>query len=199
MDFDKFGKQLKSNPRKTLQFVAGFVLILLVLWVLVLFQADSLKEEKYVEIPGNSEMTIFQQDEKSDEPARAGKLTGIREADNTGTGTGSMTAFLILLLGGSGVWIYLAKRNKDGKEASTESTAGFKILSSEQVSDTNALVLAEVNGEYWMLSSGNEGLKILKAYSKGEWAARQDPPKPEKNNGKVFSELLNGYRHNGNA
>jgi len=199
MDFEKFGKQLKNNPRKTIQFVTGFVIVLLVLWVIVLFQAESLKEEKYVDMPKSSETAIFKTDKQRAEAVQADKLSGFRESSDTGFGSGSMAAFMILLLGGTGAWLFLTKRKKGGKGQPAESVSGFKILSKEQVSDTNSLVLAEVNGEYWMMSSGNEGLKILKTFSKVEWAACREVPKQESKNGKSFSDLLNGYRINGNA
>ncbi|MGF1670604.1 MAG: flagellar biosynthetic protein FliO [Balneolaceae bacterium] len=190
MDFDKFRLQLKRNPRKTLRFVTGFSVTLIVLWLLVLIQTNSWKNEGYVDIQ-NIEKISGQVSEAEPE-IRPEPDIKLPEKRSSAPGYG-MVFFLLIVTGGS----YFFLKNKTPDKSGLRVNPNFDVLETIQVSENNALVLAQVNGEYWILSSGDSGLHILKSFKRTDWKKVKMKDEPEAVKKPVFSELLHRFQHNG--
>ena len=136
MDFDKFGKQLKSNPRKTLRFVAGFSVTLIVLWLLVLMQTNSWKNEGYVDMQNlekNSEKSGIQMSQES-EP-RSNLPVSEQRSSAPGYGT---VIFLLFAVGSA----YYFLNNKSKKTLHDKPSANIELLETIPVSAGNNLVVA---------------------------------------------------------
>jgi flagellar biogenesis protein FliO len=193
MDFDKFGKQLKSNPRKTLRFVAGFSVTLIVLWLLVLMQTNSWKNESYVDLQNLEKISEKSGLQMEKEP-EAESILPDPEKRSSAPGYGTVI-FLLFAVGSA--YYFLNKKSK--KTLHDKPSANIELLESIPVSAGNNLVVAGVNDEYWIMSSGESGLEILKVFNRSEWKQRDkmrgtDPVKKT-----LFAELLNGFQKNGDA
>jgi len=193
MDFDKFGKQLKSNPRKTLRFVAGFSVTLIVLWLLVLMQTNSWKNEGYVDMQNIEKVS----EETGLQTADESKLTSkVPVTDQRSSAPGYGTVFFLLLAVGSAYYFLNNKRRNPPPE---KSSSNLEILDSISVPGGNNLVLAGVNDEYWIMSSGEAGLKILKSFSQSDWKQQELIEKKMPVKKTLFAELLKGVQKTGNG
>jgi len=191
MDFDKFGKQLKSNPRKTLRFVAGFSVTLIVLWLLVLMQTNSWKSEGYVDIQNIEEISGSSALQKDGE-SKIESSHPVTEQRSSAPGYG--TVFFLLLAVGS-AYYFLNHKNKKSPQEKT--SANLEILESIPVPGGNNLVMIGVNDECWIMSSGESGLKILKVLSRSEWKQQDLAEKKKPVQKTRFADLLKGLQRNG--
>lgn len=191
MDFDKFGKQLKSNPKKTLRFVAGFSVTLIVLWLLVLMQTNSWKNEGYVDMK-NLEKISENQGLQIAMKSKSESTQPVSEQRSSAPGYGTVL-FLLLAVGGA----YYFLNNKSKKRPQDKSVSNIEILETIPVSGENSLVMAGVNEEYWIMSSGESGLVILKVFSRSEWQQQDLAGQIEPVKKTNFAELLKGFQKNG--
>jgi flagellar biogenesis protein FliO len=191
MDFDKFGKQLKSNPRKTLRFVAGFSVTLIVLWLLVLMQTNSWKNEGYVDIQNIEEISGSSTLQKDGESKIESSLP-VTEQRSSAPGYGTV---LFLLLAVGGAYYFLNHKNK--KSPQDKTSANLEILESIPVPGGNNLVMIGVNDECWIMSSGESGLEILKVLSRSEWKQQDLAEKKKPVQKTRFADLLKGLQRNG--
>jgi len=191
MDFDKFGKQLKSNPRKTVRFVAGFSVTLIVLWLLVLMQTNSWKNEGYVDIQNIEEISGSSTLQKDGESKIESSLP-VTEQRSSAPGYGTV---LFLLLAVGGAYYFLNHKNK--KSPQDKTSANLEILESIPVPGGNNLVMIGVNDECWIMSSGESGLEILKVLSRSEWKQQDLAEKKKPVQKTRFADLLKGLQRNG--
>jgi len=191
MDFDKFGKQLKSNPRKTVRFVAGFSVTLIVLWFLVLMQTNSWKNEGYVDIQNIEEISGSSTLQKDGESKIESSLP-VTEQRSSAPGYGTV---LFLLLAVGGAYYFLNHKNK--KSPQDKTSANLEILESIPVPGGNNLVMIGVNDECWIMSSGESGLEILKVLSRSEWKQIDLAEKKKPLQKTLFADLLKGLQRNG--
>src|SRR5690554_6902890 len=93
MDWEQLKLQIKTNPRNSLRFVAGLAVTLVMLWILVLVQANTGEEERYVDLETLRVAAVAASE--TDDPAPA---TVDSRADSGSSGLPLIT--FLLLAGG---------------------------------------------------------------------------------------------------
>lgn len=188
MDWENFKQQLKTEPRKTLRFVAGLAIVLIILWIMVLFQADAGSQTNYADLEN-----IQQYGAQVNENIAGSNEPEVRPEALAIPFRSVISVFLVI---GLGVYSYMSyrKQSKSRKGAKRENI--FSLHEKLEILPGQSLALVEVNKEFWVVSCGNGDINILKSIDKEDWSRPGFPDLPveKKKEEKNFGYLFDSFR-----
>lgn len=173
MDWDKLKQQIKTDPRKTVRFVVGLSITLLLLWGTVLMQSETGGGSGYVNMD-ELKLSVAEGDVESEQRSTSSPE---EEAGLTGSGF-----WIVLLLAGTGVGLYgyvVRKKNKNDNQASQQSLKKLALLESIELPADQTMSIVKVCNEYWVVGSGSQGMNLLKVLKNDEWSDLDVPSYPD--------------------
>ncbi|MEX0648309.1 MAG: flagellar biosynthetic protein FliO [Balneolaceae bacterium] len=187
MDWENFKQQLKTEPKKTLRFVAGLAIVLIILWIMVLFQTDTSSQTNYADLE-NIEQYGVQVNEKIAEGSE-------RQAQPEAVAIPFRSVISVLLVIGLGVYSYMSYRKQYKSRKGIKRENIFSLHEKLEILPGQSLALVEVNKEFWVVSCGNGDINILKSIDKEDWSNPEMPDMPvekekeERNFGYLFDSF----------
>ncbi|MEX0769782.1 MAG: flagellar biosynthetic protein FliO [Balneolaceae bacterium] len=167
MDWEKLKQQIKSEPRKTLRFVIGLSITLMVLWVMVLMQSETGSGTGYVKLNEIELSTTGQEIENSQ------TQPSIFPANLTDEENSSSSGILFLWVTiGVGALLYgyvVRKKSKMNRRPDPEAYNKLSLLESIELPSDQTVSIVKVCNEFWIVGSGNQGINLLKILDREEW------------------------------
>lgn len=106
-----------------------------------------------------------------------------------------LPTMLVMMVFIGGLWYWIRRRTRKGDAGEPAGKEFFKVRATREIFPGQNIALVEINGEYWIVGGGEQGLRVLHRYRPGEW---DDPlPAGEESGGSedwksYFSKALGG-------
>lgn len=193
IDWNAFKSQLQANPKKMLGFVLGIAACFLLIWIIVVMQSDQGTQRVAVDQSGRLDSLRLVLNRSAGDSISAAAQSGggtSNEESPSSPFTNALPTFLILLAAIGGLWYWIKKGNHNR----AEHPGGGKLfthIGTQELTAGQQISVIKMNGEYWVIGSGGQEIKLLHRYAEEDWSGADEALKQQSSNGgNLFQNIL---------
>jgi hypothetical protein len=180
IDWETFKAQLQTNPSKVLKSVLLLAGCLLLIWIVVVLQNGSPAHQKTVKVykSGRLEGLNSASGQTADSLTEDMPFLNTQHITPENSGSGLyvlLPVVLLFLIVIGGLWFWI--RSKGTPASGKISGDVFTAIATQKIPGGQQLLVAKINGEYWVMATGGtQGVRLLHRYSSEEWKTIEKRP-----------------------